>query len=524
MPASTEPGPDTRSSDYEAMEPFWTMVETILGGAASMRQAGGGGSNPNPYLPRFPNETLADYQYRRDNAKFTNIYAEIASSLASKPFAEEVQVAADAGDQFKALAEDIDGRGNNLHVFAGEVFYHGINSAIDWVLVDYTKARPRQDGRVLSIAEERRQGLRPYWVRVPAKRMLAVYTDTVRGQEVIIHARIWETLKQRVGFIETSVERIRVFDRAPVYEALADGTMSDRVIDYLPATFEVYEQRLVSSARGEASQWQSVEAGPVTIGVIPLVPFITGRRIENTWQFVPPLQDAAHLQIEHFQQETALKSIKELTAFPMLAGNGVAPMTENGQVAQVPVGPRSVLYAPPNGDAAQHGEWTFIEPSSESLRFLASDVEATEKQLRELGRQPLIEGQVTVYQAGMNAQKANSAVQAWALALKDALEQAFVLTAAWLNLGSADAPEVRVFTDFEVGMDDDKGLDTLSLARKNGDISRETYWEELRRRNVLSADFEPDQEHDRLLQETPDPDTAGDIAGAMTPPAQQAAA
>jgi hypothetical protein len=353
--------------------------------------------------------------------------------------------------------------------------------------------------------------------------MLAVYTDVVEGREVFIHARLRETLKRREGFIETWVERIRVFDRAPTFAVLDDGTPTDRIVGYEPATYEIFEQQLVSGARGDASQWVSVESGPVTIGVIPLVPFITGRRIENTWQFIPPLQDAAYLQIEHFQQETALKAIKELTAFPMLAANGVAPDTENGEPKRVPVGPKTVLYAPPAGDTGQHGEWTFIEPSAESLKFLAADVEATEKQLREIGRQPLVSSQMTVVQAGMNAQKANSAIQAWALALKDALEQAWLLTAAWLNAPDT-APEVRVFTDFEVGMDDDKGLDTLLESRKSGDLSRQTYWEELKRRGVLSPDFDADDEEGRLVDEAPDPDTALDLAAAATPPADPQAA
>ena len=66
---------------------------------------------------------------------------------------------------------------------------------------------------------------------------------------------------------------------------------------------------------------------------------------------------------------------KESAAFPMLAGNGVdAPMMPDGKtVASIPVGPKAVLYAPPNSDG-NHGEWTFIEPDATSLRFLADDI------------------------------------------------------------------------------------------------------------------------------------------------------
>lgn len=500
--------PDTASSDYTAMEPFWLMVETILGGADAMREAG------ETYLPKFPNETTDDYEYRRINAKFTNIYADIVNTLTSKPFGEEVSLTDDsASDAIKALAEDIDGRGNNLHVFAANSFFAGVNNAVDWILVDYTKARTRADGRPLSVTEERSQGLRPYWVHIPAQRMLAVYTDVVAGKEIFVHARIRENLTVRAEFGETCVERVRVLNRDPVYETLPDGTMADRIVDYAPATFTIYEKK--ARGRRATSGWEVVESGALTLGVIPLVPFITGRRLEGSWRFTPPMQDAAFLQIEHFQQETALKSIKELTAFPMLAGNGVTPAIVDGKPAAVPVGPRSVLYAPPAGDSGSHGEWTFIEPSAESLKFLSEDVKNTEAQLRELGRQPLMTTTgITVVAASFASQKASSVLKAWALGLKDALEQALMLTAKWL--GDASEPTINWnLDDLDLALNDGDGQSTLTEARKNGDLSQETYWSELKRRSVLSADFDPDIERDRLIEETPDLDGAGDLGAAL---------
>lgn len=492
--------PETKSADYLAMEPYWTKVDTIMGGAEAMRAAG------TTYLPQFPNETDTDYEHRRANAKFTNIYADIVSNLASKPFAEEVALSDDASDRFKELAQDIDGRGNNLHVFASETFFEGINKAIDWILVDYTRARPRADGRPLSIAEERSQGLRPYWVHIPATRLLAVYSDVVQGREIIVDARIRETATVRDGFGETTVRRVRHLSRAPIYEVI-EGVPTDRIVGYAPATFTVYEQRATS--RANRTQWVIVDSGQISIGVIALVPFITGRRKGGSWCFVPPMQDAADLQIEHYQQETALKSIKELTAFPMLAGNGVTPQTdEAGNVEMVPVGPRAVLFAPPASvENGTHGSWAFIEPSASSLKFLADDVKATEQQLRELGRQPLTAtAGITVVVAALASQKASSAVQAWAFALKDALEQAMRYTAMWLNLPATDAPAVRVFTDFDVGLHDEAGPTTLTEARQNGDLSQRTYWAELKRRSILSADFDADAEEEALLAEMPGDD------------------
>lgn len=503
--------PDTVSSDYAAMAPYWTMIETILAGAEAMREAG------VDYLPQFPNETPDDYEYRRVNAKFTNVYADIVSTLSSKPFGEEVAVADDsASDAIKALVEDIDGRGNHLHVFAANAFFEGVNNAVAWILVDYTRARARADGRPLSRAEERSQGLRPYWVHVPAKRMLAVYTDVIGGKEIFVHARIREDVTVRAGYDEVAVQRIRVLDRAPIYEKLDDGTVTDQVIAYAPATFRVLEKRTTGS--GSASSWIEVDSGDVTLGVIALVPFITGRRQEGSWRFTPPMQDAAFLQIEHYQQETQLKGACEMTAFPMLAGNGVTPPMNDGKPVPVPVSPKSVLYAPPYGDTGSHGEWTFIEPAATSLEFLAKQVKVTEDQMRELGRQPLTTtAGITVVAASFASQKASSVLKAWALGMKDALEQALKYTAQWLGDGSEPTVNWNL-EDLDLAtQDSESDQKALSEMRKDGDLSQETLWAERKRRGTLSADFDPEEERRRLEDETPDPDDEADIRGALPP-------
>ena len=498
--------PSAVSGDYAAMAPFWNMVDAILGGSQTMRDA------REAYLPTFPNESKPDYNIRVANAKFTNIYADIVNSLASKPFSEECTLDDEASDKLKKLSEDIDGRGNNLHVFAADVFFHGVNYAIDWILIDHVKAVPNTDGRPLSQEQEDEQGLRPYWVHVPAKRMLAVYTGVVANQEVIVHARMEENVTERVGYQELLYRQVRVFNREPIFQDLPTG--GRKIVGYEPATYQLW--------READGSWNIQESGKVTIGIIPIVPFVTGRRKGASWQFVPPMQDAAYLQVEHYQQESGLKHIKTLTAFPMLAGNGVNPPKDPaGNPLPVPVGPQAVLYAPPHVETGNHGEWKIIQPEPGCLKFLAEDVANTEAQLRELGRQPLTAtAGITVVVAGLASQKASSAVQAWALGLKDALEQAYKITCMWLKLN--EEPIVKVFTDFAIDPNDEKGPTFLMEMRKNGDLSRETLWEEAQRRNTLSADFDPEAENDRLEEERDEQIEDDDIAAARAIEIQKA--
>ncbi|MCO4316333.1 DUF4055 domain-containing protein [Phyllobacterium sp. 21LDTY02-6] len=495
--------PDTPSCDYLAMSPYWCMVETMLEGAQAMRAAG------KAYLPQFPNETETNYEYRRKNAKFTNVFRDLVEGLAAKPFAKQVDlVEKSASPAIKSFVEDVDGAGNHLHVFAGDVFFNGIASAIDWMLVDHT-AVPTG----ISATDERRMGARPYWVRIPATRMKWVESAMIEGKEQFVYAAIHEPTTVRKGFDEVTIDRMRLLIR----DRADDGS-------YGPARFEIWEATAAKvGSKSTSVNWVMKENGPISIGVIALVPFMTGRRKEGTWQLLPPMKDAAYLQVEHYQQETNLKSAKELTAFPMLAGNGISPpLDSNGQPVIAPIGPSVVLYAPMGGQGQQHGEWKFIEPTAASLKFLAEEVDKTEQQLRELGRQPLTAqtGNLTVVTTAFAAQKGNSAVQAWALNLKDALEQALRFTCLWLK--DATQPEVTVYTDFDVETDSVEGMKVVLDMKKESLISRVAAINEAKRRNILAPEYDEAEDLELILSEIPGEDGEDDIAGSVTPPANAA--
>lgn len=497
---SDDKEPDSRSSDFEEMECYWLKVDALLGGVDTMRKAGA-------YLPKFPNETDADYKFRLSNAKFTNIFGDIVETLASKPFGTEIAVTG-ASARVESFVENIDGRGSHLHQFAAQSFYDGLAYALDWIFVDYTKDVPPG----ATVAQEAELGARPYWVHVPAQQMLAVYSEMIGGVETIVHARIAECTIQRDGWGEKKREFVRVLDCEVTRDELGNA------ISAAPATWELWEE-IERPGTPSGKDWVRRDGGSISIGVVPIVPFIAGRRKGSSWRLKPVLKDAAELQIEHFQQESALKYAREVTAFPMLAGNGVTPPEDAaGNPKPVPVGPKTVLYAPMDQDG-NHGEWKFIEPSAESLRFLAGEVKTTEEALRELGRQPLTaqSGNITVVTAAFAGDKAISVIDALKLNFKNTLENALALTAKWI--GEADSIEVEMSSDDSLDLRDDDGSGDLVEMRKSGDLSQETLWGEFKRRGKLSSNFDAEKERQRLLDEAPGDPTAEeeDAAAGISP-------
>ncbi len=490
----TEKTPESTSSDYDAMVPYWTMVHAILGGTPTMRAAG------QMYLPKFPNESQPDYDLRLKNAKFTNIFGDIVDTLASKPFEQEISV--QKADGVTDLIEDIDGQSNHLHVFAAHAFYLGIANSIHWVLVDYTKDVPAG----ATVAQEKAIGARPYWVHVPAQSLLAVYSENIGGKETIVHARIREDAKERDGYGETVKRRVRVLNREVTRNDQGDA------VSAAPATWELFEKQ-----KGVNSQdaWVSIGSGNYSIGVIPLVPFVTGRRLGMSWVIKPPLSDAAYLQVEHYQQESGLKHKNELNNFSMLAGQGVAPpIGDDGKPARIPAGPQTVLYAPPDGNG-NAGSWEWLEVETNGLEFSLKYVQSIEEQIRELGRQPLTaqSGNITTITAAFAGDKAHTVIEAWALNFKDALENCLQLTAMWRN--TTVEPEVQINTDFSLSLKEDTGINSLDAAQERGALSWDTWFDEMKRRGIIGPNVVREAERQRILDEIPGDPTEEEKTAAL---------
>lgn len=463
-----------RAPDIEEMTDYWEMVEAIVEGYEEIKEEG------KTYLPMFPDETEADYKFRLENTKFTNIYRDVLEGLATKPFEEEITLIGGntIPEEATAFIEDVDGAGNNISMFSALTFFNGINNAIDWIFVDYPKI---DSARPLSVAEAKAQNIKPFWSHVLACNVYEVRSKIIGAKETLTYIRIFEPKCDNA-----TEDRVRIFER------------SDNGV----VTWQLWEKD--PNARKTEDEFKLIDGGTLSIPLIPLVPFVTGRRNGRTFKFAPVMRDAADLQIMLYKNESALEFTKILACYPMLAANGMKPQYEaDGKTPKkLPIGPMRVMYGLPDG-AGNHGTWSFIEPQANSMEFMQKNIDKTKQDLRELGRQPLtaLSTQLTTVTTSIAAGKARSAVSAWALALKDALENAMKITMMYMRIDAE--PEVNVYTGFDNVTDDGSDLDALDKARARGDISQETFLFELKRRKVLSPEFDYEAEKQRMLNDIP---------------------
>ena len=468
--------------DYEAMRKYWETSTAIVDGIDAIR------AGKTKYMPKFAGESDPAYENRLKHTRMTNVFSDIVESLASKPFenGQEIKFVADdenvVPQQLVEFAYDVDGAGNDLTAFGSLTFEQGITAAIVWLFVD----NPKKPASIVSVADEKAAGIKPYWSIVPAFNVLDARSKVIGGKEHLTYIKIFEPGSNGAP------DAVRTFTRNDA-----------GLIEW--AVYEKTNETQVEKIDGVETQFKFVEGAILTIDQIPLVPFYTGRRKGRSWQIKPPLRAAAELQIELYQDESGLKYAKRLTGYPMLSGNGVTPPKgQGGKPEPLDVGPNCVLYG---GTDAQGnaGSWEYVEPSATSLTFMAGDNEKTIQQLRELGKQPLTaqSGNLTVITAAAAADKSKSAVSAWAYLLKNSLENALVITCKFLGV-SVDVydPTVYVHTEFD---DFSTSDDTTALgtARANRDISRKVYVDELQRRKILSPDYDYDTDTKELLDELP---------------------
>jgi len=468
--------PSTPSLAHAALREDWAMIRAIRAGAKAIKEAG------ETYLPKFPAEDKDEYERRKKSAPWRPEFEDALRALSSKPFAKEVSLAGEPSPDMAALAEDVDGQGNNLHNFAKEVFEGGVALGAHGILVDYP---PTEGARTR--AEERAAGARSYWVRINADDILALRTEQRGGRRIVSYLRIREMAVEVDGFAETAVPKIR---------------------EIIPGAWKVWREQKTAAG---TTEWAVEDEGVMTLDEVPFVFFATNERKGDQY-VLPPLIDLAVMQIELYRAGSNKEQIFTIAGSPMLTANGMAAPEGAGVIE---TGPGRVLYAP--GAEGITTSWDYIQPAAANLKEIREDIAEIVADIRRLGMQPMLPrtGTVTATASGIDAAKAHSTLQAWALALKDALEQAFVFSAAWMR-AAGSAPEVSVNTDFAVGLYGAEEVRVLLDARKEAQISQETLWDELQRRGVLGPQFDREKEEQRLLEETPPFDPQDELAASLT--------
>lgn len=451
----------TPSSAYLRMAPRWRMIDVLLGGTEAMRAAG------EEFLPQYDNESNKNYQSRLQRATLLNMTEQTLDTLAGKPFREAIVLDEDVPPQIEDLAEDVDMQGNNLQAFARSWFREAWAKGFSHVLVEHPTPEAKTDAegeqRPRTLADDRAEGLRPYWVHVKPECLIAAYSAVVLGQEVLTHVRILEKSVERVGWEEVEVVRVRVLE---------------------PGTWQVW------APNETGDEWHVESEGTTSLDCIPLVTFYAGKRT-GLMECKPPLTDLAHLNVAHWQSSSDQRNVLTVSRFPILAASGV-PADQ-----KVNIGPNNFLTT-----EAPEGKWYYVEHTGAAIAAGQTDLSSLEDQMATYGAEYMRKkpGDETATGRALDAAESSSYLAATVRDFQDCIELAMQYTADWLGLEEGGSAKVNA--DVDLSEADAAELDALLKMRAQRDISRKTLLDEMQKRAVLSDDFDEEADAELLAEES----------------------
>lgn len=451
--------PATTSLAYDAMLPAWAKIQTVLDGTEALRQAG------RAYLPIHENETDVAYQERLQRSTLFNMTKITLNSWVGRPFSDPMKVE-DAPTEIENLLDNVDMLGTDLQVFCRNWFLDGLAKAMSHCYIDF----PRTDTvtGVRTMADDRREGVRPYMIHVRPEQLFFANADVVGGREVLREIRIMEEVTEMDGFAEVCLPQIR------------------RVINDGGRTYvELYRK----DPQSKKDEWYRVEDYEIGLPFIPLVTFYSDRSAFMMGQ--PPLEDLADLNLAHWQSTSDQRAILTTTRFPMLALSGGA---DEGK--QLVVGPNRWLHSPdPNG------KFYYVEHTGAAIAAGRQDLADLEDQMSQYGADFLRKrpGSQTATARALDSAEATSPLQDAVLRFKEAVDQALDYMAAWLNQETGGY--CSLVTDFGPEDINQAELNTLRETRKQKDISRLAYLKELQRRGMLDEEYDPEDDAEQLEKE-----------------------
>lgn len=438
----------------------WAMLEALMAGTAAMRSRG------EAYLPRWPNEERSSHEARLRTATLFPALRRTVSVMAGKPFSKPLTLDEGAPGPVREWADDVDLQGVNLHTFAAEMFAEALAYGLAGILVDAPRALA-PSGAVVTEAEQKAAGVRPYFVRVRHAQILGFRIEPENGRARLCQLRLAECVSVPDGpFGERLAERVRVLS---------------------PGAWEVWEKAAPGS--GAEAQWRLVEAGRSGLAEIPFVPLYGFRR--GLMDGASPLLDLAYLNVKHWQSQSDQDTILHVARVPILTligGDAETVLTiGSGAAVQLPAG----------------GDMKFVEHSGRAIAAGQASLEALEQQMIQAGAELLVKapGQRSATESANDAEANKSDLQRLVEGFEDALDQALWLMAQYAGL--RDGGRVSLFKDFGAATLSQASGQLVLAMQTAGLISRATAIEELKRRGELSADIAAADEVERVEIEGP---------------------
>ena len=412
--------PFTRTRAVLDMMKGWEIMKAVTEGTDYLR------TNSESFLPLEPREDYDAYLARVNRAVFSPFTQRLIRAATGLVLRKPITLTGDPywTEMFKM---DVDGRKSDLDEYARRLLMCSLTYGQSHILVDY----PAPSGAV-SLAEERQQNRRPYWIEVDPNNLYGWRLDRESNYGNLIQVRIGEKAVLPDGqFGEKVFDQVRVIEPG-----------SYRVFRKKEQIEEMYDVSDGSSAgsfeAGSADKdYKQEEFGSFSLGEIPLVTIYSGKT--DNLVSKPPLLDIAYLNLAHFQRQADLIHSLHVASQPMLVMEGYDDQTKDLAI--------SVNYAM----ATQPGNKIYyVEPASSAFDAQSAEIKELQMQMATLGISTLSQQKFVAESADarrLDRVDTNSMLAMVSMELEQKLQKAFNLSAEYVGI---EPPEVKISRDFDI--------------------------------------------------------------------------
>jgi len=412
--------PFTRTRAVMDMVKGWEIMKAVTNGTEYLRD------NSEAFLPLEPREDYTAYLSRVNRAVFSPYTQRLIRAATGLIMRKPITL---IGDSYWAdvFAKDVDGCGSDLDEYARRVLICSLTYGQSHILVDY----PAPTG-ALSLAEERAQNRRPYWIEIDPTNIYGWRLDREVNYGSLIQVRIAEKAVVPSGeFGEQVFDQVRVIEpgKFSIYRKVSPKKDLINLQDTTYAgNFDGPENE---------KDYELVDSGVFSLGEVPLVSVYSGKT--DTLTSKPPLLDIAYLNLAHFQRQADLIHSLHVASQPMLVLEGWDDQTKDMSI--------SVNYAM----ATQPGNKVYyVEPASSAFEAQTNEIQELQLQMATLGISTLSQQKFVAESADarrLDRVDTNSMLSMVSLELEQKLQKVFNLSASYLGI---EPPEVKISRDFDI--------------------------------------------------------------------------
>ena len=412
--------PFTRTRAVMDMVKGWEIMKAVTNGTEYLRD------NSEAFLPLEPREDYTAYLSRVNRAVFSPYTQRLIRAATGLIMRKPITL---IGDSYwtDVFAKDVDGCGSDLDEYARRVLICSLTYGQSHILVDY----PAPTG-ALSLAEERAQNRRPYWIEIDPTNIYGWRLDREVNYGSLIQVRIAEKAVVPSGeFGEQVFDQVRVIEpgKFSIYRKVSPKKDLINLQDTTYAgNFDGPENE---------KDYELVDSGVFSLGEVPLVSVYSGKT--DTLTSKPPLLDIAYLNLAHFQRQADLIHSLHVASQPMLVLEGWDDQTKDMSI--------SVNYAM----ATQPGNKVYyVEPASSAFEAQTNEIQELQTQMATLGISTLSQQKFVAESADarrLDRVDTNSMLSMVSLELEQKLQKVFNLSANYLGI---EPPEVKISRDFDI--------------------------------------------------------------------------